>query len=216
MGRRQVLDEALQRRGVLPAQGLLELPAPLAVDLQLLQDAAEEVGLAHVDLEAVEAQGLEPFHRHRDHLGVGLGLLEPDQLDPRLVELPVPSHLGFLVAEDVRHVGEPEGLGLVAEAGGDDAGDLGGDVGPERKHPPRVPVHELEHLSLEGLVGPHREDVGELVGRRHHLAVAPAGEDGEEALLDAPLGGGLVGQVDLDPLGQLGLEGTLLHTGSQP
>ena len=76
---------------------------------------------------------------------------------------------------------------------------------------PRVPVDELEHPLLERLVRPQGEDVEELEGRGHHLAVTPQAEHAEKALLQAPETGRVVGEVDLHPGRELRLKVPPVH-----
>ena len=103
-------------------------------------------------------------------------------------------------------------MGAVAEPGGGDAGDLRRHVGAEREHPPGVAVDELEHPLLERLVRPQGEDVEELEGGGHHLAVTPQAEHAEKALLQAPETGRLVGEVDLHPGRELRLKVPPVHS----
>src|SRR5262249_25494503 len=90
---------------------------------------------------------------------------------------------------------------------GHDARDLGRDVRAQRQHTTRLAIDELEHALLHADVGAHRQDVGKLERRGHDLAITPAREDVEQAALDVPLAGGLVGQVDARPLRQLRVNG---------
>src|SRR5207244_1824036 len=130
-GRRELADEPRERGGVLAGERPLELPRARAVPLDLVEEAAQELRMADVELEALEPEGPQPLHGHRDHLGVSLRLLEPDELDAGLVELAVAPDLRLVVAEDVREVGEADRPRLVPEPGGDDARDLGRrDVAP--------------------------------------------------------------------------------------
>jgi hypothetical protein len=159
--------------------------------------------VADVDLETLELGRPEDLDRHRDHLGVGFRLVEAQELDARLVELAHAAEAHRLVPEHIGPIGQAVRLRLVAEAGGGDAGDLRRDVGPEREHPAGVPIHELEHPLLQGLVRPQRENVEELEGRGHHLAIAPQPEDAEQALLQTAQARGLVREIDLHPGGEL-------------
>ena len=122
--------------------------------------------MADVELEALEPEGPQPLHGHRDHLGVSLRLLEPDELDAGLVELAVAPDLRLVVAEDVREVGEADRPRLVPEPGGDDARDLGRDVRAQREQPPALAVDQLVHLLLELDVRAEREHVKVLERRR--------------------------------------------------
>ena len=106
--------------------------------------------MAHVDLEALEAERAQALHRHGDDLDLGLGLVEPDQLDARLVELAVVRELGLVVAEDVGDVAQAQRLGLVAQPRGHDARDLGRDVGAQGEHAAGLAIDELEHVLLHG------------------------------------------------------------------
>src|SRR5256885_1723972 len=205
--RRELPHEARERRGVLAAERGPQLAHARGLGGELLAEAAEEVRVAQYELEALEAERAQAFDRHRDDLDLRLRLLEPDQLDTGLVELAVVRHLRLVVTEDVRHVGEPDGLGLVAQAGRHDAGDLGRDVGAEREQAPGLAVHELEHVLLHVGVGAGREHVRVLVRRGDDLAVAPAREDGEQARLGVPLARRFVGQVHARALGELRRQG---------
>ena len=168
--------------------------------------------MADVDLEALEAGRPERLDRHRDHLGVRLRLVEPEQLHARLVELAHAPEARGLVTEHVGAVGEAVRLRPVAEARGGDAGDLRRHVGAEREHPPGVPVDELEHPLLERLVRPQGEDVEELERGGHHLPVPPQAEHAKKALLQAPETGRLVGEVDLHPGRELRLKVPPVHS----
>ena len=193
------------------SEGGAERPGDVPPDAEALEHAPHELDVPDVDLEALEPGGAERLDGHRDHLRIGLRLVETEQLDARLVELPHPAETRRLVPEDVRPVGQPVGFGPVAEAGGGDARDLGRHVGPKGEHPPGVPVDELEHPLLESLVRPQREHVEELERRGHHLAVSPQPEHAEETLLQAPEARGLVREVDLHPGGELRLEVPPVH-----
>ena len=206
-GRRDLAHHALERGDVLAGQRLLELLLARAVGLDLLQQTAEEVGMAEVELEAVEAQGPQALDGHGDDLHLGLGLLEPDQLDAGLVELAIVRHLRLVVAEHVGHVAKPQRLGLLAQPGGDDPRDLGRDVGAQRQHPARLAVDQLEHVLLHPEVGAPRQHVRVLEGGGDDLAVAPAAEHVEQLRLDVPLAGRFVGQVDPRPPRQLRVHG---------
>src|SRR5438874_630140 len=201
--RRELPHEARERRGVLAAERGPQLAHARGLGGELLAEAAEEVRVAQHELEALEAERAQAFDRHRDDLDLRLRLLEPDQLDTRLVELAVVRHLRLVITEDVRHVGEPDGLGLVAQARRHDARDLGRDVGAEREQAPGLAVHQLEHVLLHVGVGAGREHVRVLVRRGDDLAIAPAREDGEQARLGVPLARRLVGQVHARALGEL-------------
>ena len=81
-GRTQLIDEALERALVLAAQRLAQLVRGGFVGVDVLEDAAKEVGLAHVDLEVLEAERAEPLHGHRDHLGVAFRMGSPTSSTP--------------------------------------------------------------------------------------------------------------------------------------
>ncbi len=159
--------------------------------------------MSEVDLEALEPERAQPLDRHRDDLDLGLRLLEPDQLDARLVELAVVRYLRLVVAEHVGHVPEADGLGLVPEPRRHDPGDLRRDVGAEREHPAGLAVHELEHVLLDALVGTHREHIRVLERGGNDLAVAPPREDVEQPRLDVALACRLIRQVDARALREL-------------
>src|SRR3990172_745922 len=190
-------------RAVLAGERGPEPPLPRRRRLDLLEEPPEEVGVAEVELEAVEPQHLEALDGHRDDLDFGLGLLEPDQLDAGLVELAVVRDPGLVVAEDVGHVREADRLALVAGPRRGHARDLRRDARAQREEPPRLPVDQLEHVLLHAGVGAGRERVRVLERGRDDLAVAPASEDAEEARLDVALAGRLVGQVDPRALREL-------------
>ena len=202
-GRAEPIDEALERALVLAAQRLAQLVRGGFIGVDVLEDAAKEVGLAHVDLEVLEAERAEPLHRHRDHLGVAFRVGQPDQLHARLVELAVAAHVRLVVAEDVGDVAEAERLGVVPHPRRHDARDLRRDVRAQGEQPPALAVHHLEHPLLQVVIRALGEHVEVLVRRRHELAIAPAPEDAEEALLHRALSRRLVGQVDLGALGEL-------------
>src|SRR5262245_529701 len=201
--RRQIGDQPLEGRAVLAGQRRAQLAPGNRIGLRLIEEAADEVGVTEVDLEPLEPERPEPFDGHRDDFHFGLGLIQSDQLDSRLVELAVVRDAGLVVAEHVRHVAEPDGLGLVAQPGRHHACDLGRDIGSERQHPPGLAVDEREHVALHGLVGPGREHVGELERRRDDLAVAPAAKHVEQRSLDVTLPLRLVRQIDTRALGEL-------------
>ena len=204
-------DQALERRLVLVAERRPELARDRLVGSQVFQDTAEERRLAHVDLEPLEAESLQALDGHRDHLGVALGVGQADQLHAGLVELPVAAHVGLVVAEDIAHIGESERLGLVPHPRRHDARDLGRDVRAEREEAAALAVHHLEHPLPELVVRALGDDVEVLVGGRHDLAVAPAPKHPEQALLDDALLRRLLGEVELDPLGELGLPSAPVH-----
>ena len=118
------------------------------VEPQVLEDAAEEIRLADVELESLQAERAEPFDRHGDQLGVALGIGQADQLHARLVELAVAPDVGLVVAEDVGQVGEAKRLGLLAHPRGDDARDLRRHVRAQGEEPAALAVHHLEHPLL--------------------------------------------------------------------
>src|SRR5262245_5574987 len=163
--------------------------------------------MPEVDLKALEPERAQALDGHGDDLDLGLRLLQPDQLDARLIELAVVRHLGLVVAEYVRDVRQAHGLGLLAQPRGDHARDLRRDVRAQREHAARLAVDELEHALLHADVGAHREHVRELERRRHDLAIAPAREHVEQTGLDVALARRLVGQVDARPLRQLTVNG---------
>src|SRR5262249_31031369 len=194
-------------RGVLACESVTQGNAPGWITRRFFQQATEEVRVTEVDLEALEPERAQPLDRHRDDLDLGFGLLEPDQLDAGLIELAIVGHLRLVVPEHVGDVREAHGLGLLAEPRGHDARDLRRDVRAQRQHTTRLAIDELEHALLHADVGAHRQDVGKLERRGHDLAITPAREDVEQAALDVPLAGGLVGQVDARPLRQLRVNG---------
>ena len=51
---------ALQRGDVLARQGGAQLPRGLGVRAEILEDAAEEPGLPHIDLEVRQPEGAQP------------------------------------------------------------------------------------------------------------------------------------------------------------
>ena len=203
-GRRQLAHHALERAHVLAGQRLPQLVLVRGIGLDLLQQAAEEVRMAEVELEALEAERAQPLDGHGDDLDLRLRLREPDQLDARLVELAVVRHARLVVAEDVGDVGQPHRLGLVAQPGGHDPRDLGRDVGAQRQHAAGLAVHQREHAVLHGDVGADRQHLGKLERGRDDLAIAPAPEDVEQPLLDVTLARGLVRQIDAGAARQLG------------
>ena len=82
--------------------------ARLALDAELGQQLAVEVGVAEADHRAVEPGGVERRLEHLDHLGGPLRRRRADQLDPGLGEL---AHLAALRAhgaEGVCQVTEPQ------------------------------------------------------------------------------------------------------------
>ena len=81
--------------------------ARLALDAELGEQLAVEVGVAEADHGAVEAGGVERRLEHLDHLGGALRRRGADQLDPGLGEL---AHLAALRAH------RAVGVGQVAEA----------------------------------------------------------------------------------------------------
>src|SRR4029079_10524722 len=141
-----------------------------------------------------------------------LGLVEPEELHSRLVELAHAAEPRGLVAGDAGATRQEVQLRAVAETRGGDAGDLRRHVGAEGEHPPGVPVDELEHPLLERLVRPQGQGVEELEGGSHDLAVAPQAEHAEKALLQAPETGRLVGEVDLHPGRELRLKVPPVHS----
>src|SRR5437899_1963856 len=90
--RGEVGDQPLERRPVLASQRRAQLAPGRRVGLRLVEKPADEIGMAEVDLEPLEPERPQPLDRHRDDLGLGLGLVEPDQLDARLVELAIVRH----------------------------------------------------------------------------------------------------------------------------
>src|SRR6266568_2338759 len=142
----RVAHEPLERGGILARERRPELAHARRLCARLLAEPAEEVGVSEVDLEALEPERAQPLDRHRDDLDLGLRLLEPDQLDARLVELAVVRYLRLVVAEHVGHVPEADGLGLVPEPRRHDPGDLRRDVGAEREHPAGLAVHETGRM----------------------------------------------------------------------
>src|SRR5262249_1237591 len=205
-GRHDLIDQALQGGPVLAGERGPELSFAGSVGLDLLHQAAEEIGMADVELEATEAERAQALHGHGQDLDLGLRLVEADQLHAGLVELAAVGELRLVVAEDVGHVGQPQRLRLVAQAGGHDARDLGRDVGAQHEHAARFAVHEGEGVALHGLVGGDGQHVEELERRRDDLAIAPAAEDVEQARLHVTLARDLVGKVDPRTLGKLGEE----------
>src|SRR5260370_950745 len=151
--RRELPHDGRERGGVLPAERGAQLTHARGLGGELLAEAAEEVRVAQHELEALEAERPEALDRHRDDLDLRLRLLQADQLDARLVELPVVRHPRLVVAEDVGHVGEADRLGLVAQARPPDARDLRRDVGAEREQAAGLAGPELEPVLLPLRVG---------------------------------------------------------------
>src|SRR5438876_158654 len=201
--RAQLRHLPLQRGGILARERRPELAHARRLGARLLAEPTEEVGVPEVDLEALEPERAQPLDRHRDDLDLGLRLLEPDQLDARLVELAVVRYLRLVVAEHVGHVPEADGLGLVPEPRRHDPGDLRRDVGAEREHPAGLAVHELEHVLLDALVGTHREHIRVLERGGDDIAVAPPREDVEQPRLHVALACRLIRQVDARALREL-------------
>ena len=149
--------------------------ARLALDPELGQQLAVEVGVAEADHGAVEAGRVERRLEHLDHLDGPLRRRGADQLDPGLGEL---AHLAALRAhraEGVGQVAEPQRHLRVGVAAGDEPRDRHRHVGAQREQ-----VAALVEEAVGGVGGAAVAAGEHLVvldrGRRD-LAVAPALED---------------------------------------
>ena len=98
-GGAQVGHAALQRGDVLARQGGAQPARRFPIRAEILEDTAEEAGLAHVDLELRQPEGAQAFDRHGDHLGVALGVGQPHQLHAGLVELAIAADLRLVEAK---------------------------------------------------------------------------------------------------------------------
>ena len=110
--------------------------ARLALDPELGQQAAVEVGVAEPDHGAVEPGGVERRLEHADHLGGALGAGRADQLDPGLDEFAHLAPLRQHRAVGGGEVTEAQRQRRVGEAGGDEAGDRHRHVGAQRQQVP--------------------------------------------------------------------------------
>ena len=153
--------------------------ARLALDPELGEQLAVEVGVAEPDHGAVEPGGVERRLEHLDHLGRALRRGRPDQLDPGLGEL---AHLAALRAHrpvGVGDVAEAERRLGVGEAAGDQAGDRDRHVGAQRQQLAAL-VEEAVGAGGGAAVAA-RQHLVVLDRRRRDLAVAVALEDLDQA-----------------------------------
>ena len=160
----QLAHQALERPTVLAPQGVAQLRGPRRGSTARSSRMPRKKSAWPTSIwKPLEAERAQPLHRHRDHLGVALGVRQPDQLHARLVELAVAAHVRLVVAEHVGDVVQPQRLGLLAHAGGHDARDLRRDVGAQGEQPAALAVHHLEHPLLQLVVGAVGEHVEVLV-----------------------------------------------------
>src|SRR2546421_21912 len=79
--RGHLTHQPLERGGVFARERLAQRLAARGVGRRLVEQTAEKIRMAEVDLEALQPERAQAFDGHRDDLDLGLRLLEPDQLD---------------------------------------------------------------------------------------------------------------------------------------
>jgi hypothetical protein len=113
-----------------------------------------------VERELGEPDRPERGAEQRDELDLGVVAVDPDELGAELGDLPVGASPPRAPAHDGRLVEEADRRRSIAEAGGDEPGDLGSHVGAQGRDLARLGLHEAEDVAgaaapeaaLEGLV----------------------------------------------------------------
>ena len=153
-----------------------------ALDLELVEDLAEEVAVAEADHGAFEPERFERRREHLDQLDRPLRRIGADQLDADLAELAELPALRPHPPVDAARVGEAERPLLVGEPARHHAGDRHRHVVAEREHGAGLVEEAVGGRALRPL--PLRDHLLVFDRRRRDLLVAALREQAEQRRLD--------------------------------
>jgi hypothetical protein len=137
--------------------------------------------VTEVDGDVPEPGSLQRRRGQGNDLRVAAGARHAGHLDAGLDDLPLGA--GPLIEAHHRPlVGQAQRAGLVAEPGGDQPGDLRGDVGGQRHHLARARLDEADGGRPAGAAQAQRQHVLVLEGRGDHPGEPPAIEHGQQRL----------------------------------
>ena len=180
-GPRAPCSSSRQAGAVALGDAVADLGPGVLRQAQRVQHLARQPQVAEIDGDLGEADRLQRRRRQRDDLRVAARPGHAGHLDARLDDLPLRSRP--LVEPHHRAlVGQAQRSGLVAEAGGDQAGDLRRDVRRQRHHLARARLDEADGGRPPGAAQAQGQHVLVFEGGRDHPGEAPAVEHRQQRL----------------------------------
>src|SRR5215471_3613318 len=184
---RRPVEQRLQRHEVAPGEGLPHARLQVGGQVEAVEQAQEELGVADVDLVAPQAGRVEAADGHRDHLGVRDRAGRAHELGADLVRLPAPGEAPGVVRQDRPRVAEPQRERRRAQGAGDQPGDGHGAL-PHHGQDRAVGVGQLEQPAPVVGVQAEGERLQPLERRGDDVPIAPAAHLGEDRFLGVPHG----------------------------